>query len=133
MPPKRTEVPEGIETIDVWRCPACGMRMSGRSYSLDETRSKCSKSKHRALSVASPYIAVADLPALYDHWLSQLSESLLGDEAVELVAKWLYRRSNPFGYGWQELPEFKQRSWRQEAGKLLAALQAVTGKEGDRG
>jgi hypothetical protein len=39
-----------------WRCPACGRRLNGQTYSIDELRAKCSKTWHKAMAVSCVYV-----------------------------------------------------------------------------
>ena len=43
------------ETIEQWRCPACGRNLSGKSYNLDEDRARCTKTWHVAAPVKRTY------------------------------------------------------------------------------
>jgi len=147
MPPERTEVPEGVTTY----APAPDLPRG-----IEEDR-------------FGSLLHLDDLPALHDHWLSQLSdapdlraamrdaasdayvrmdldddyfntlldaaskaavvwfsERLLGDEAVELLAKLKFEAV--IVGGWADAPNVIKESARRQAREHLAALQAVTEK-----
>jgi hypothetical protein len=44
-----------------WVCPCCHMDLSGKSYSLDEGRKKCTKTWHKAVPVKQVYVSEAAL------------------------------------------------------------------------
>jgi hypothetical protein len=104
----------------LWFCPACGMRMAGLTYSVDESRVSCSKTKHKAVAVAHEFIPVS---------------ALLSDEVVEAVAKSRYERQQTGVYGhrvsWSEAAdEIKQRWLSLARADLQAAIEQVGGGQG---
>lgn len=76
MPNSSSTQQEGLkapkQVAGLWFCPACGMRMAGVTYSIDETRVKCSKTKHKAVAVRHEFVSVS---------------ALLSDEFTGAVAK----------------------------------------------
>jgi len=118
MPPERTEVPEEAKQAGL---TALNALLSG---SLVENW----PSHERSVEV----ILEGALPKLHDHWLSQLSECLLGDQDVMRIAgKAAYEDFDPTG-DWDLLEEPLRMTWEgNTAAGIEAALQAWTGKEGE--
>jgi len=47
--------------ITRWRCPECGLDLTGKHYNLDEGRAKCTKTWHKAVPVEEVFVSVEAL------------------------------------------------------------------------
>jgi hypothetical protein len=61
MSPSTQGSPKVPEKANLFFCPECGMRMAGVTYSVDESRVSCSKTKHKAVAVSHPFVSVSAL------------------------------------------------------------------------
>lgn len=77
--------------INVWFCPACGERMAGRSYSVDEARKRCTKTIHRAIAQPRKYVPVSQHPQVGEAGV----ETPWRKTAVEVLADFVKPASGP--------------------------------------